>query len=50
MGVVDARFLFEFRPGHVVVALVAALLMALLGAWAPARIVARLDPAEVFRK
>ena len=50
MGVVDARFLFEFKPGHVVVALVAAFVMALLGAWAPARVVARLDPAEVFRK
>ena len=50
MGVVDPRFLFEFKPGHVAVALVAALLMALVGAWVPARIVARVDPAEVFRK
>lgn len=50
MGVVDPRFLFEFKPGHVLVALVAALAMALAGAWLPARIVARLDPAEVFRK
>ena len=50
MGVVDARFLFDFKPGHVLVALVAAVVMALAGAWAPARIVARLDPAEVFRR
>lgn len=50
MTALDPKYLFVFRPGHVLVVLAAALLMALAGAWGPARIVARLDPAEVFRK
>ena len=50
MTAIDPKFLFVFEPGHVAVALVAAVAMALAGAWAPARIVARLDPAEVFRR
>ena len=50
MTAADPKFLFVFKPGHVAVALVAATAMALAGAWAPARIIARLDPAEVFRK
>ena len=50
MTAIDPKYLFVFRPSHVAVALVAAAAMALAGAWAPARIVARLDPAEVFRK
>lgn len=50
MTAVDPKFLFVFRPAHVVIVLIAAGAMALAGAWAPARIVAKLDPAEVFRR
>lgn len=50
MTAVDPKYLFVFKPGHVAAVLVAAVAMALAGAWAPARIVARLDPAEVFRR
>ena len=50
MRAADPKFLFVFRPSHLAVALAAALAMALVGAWAPARIIARLDPAEVFRR
>ncbi len=50
MTAVDPKYLFVFKPAHVAVVLVAAIAMALAGAWAPARIVARLDPAEVFRR
>jgi putative ABC transport system permease protein len=50
MTALDPKYLFVFKPAHVAVVLVAAIAMALAGAWAPARIVARLDPAEVFRR
>ena len=50
MTALDPKYLFVFKPAHVAVILVAAIAMALAGAWAPARIVARLDPAEVFRR
>lgn len=44
------KFLFVFEGRHLLLAVAAAIGMALLGAWVPARIVARLDPAEVFRR
>ena len=44
------RFLFVFETRHLALAVVSALAMAVLGAWLPARVVARLDPAEVFRR
>jgi ABC-type lipoprotein release transport system permease subunit len=50
MTALDPKYLFVFKPAHVAVIVVAAIAMALAGAWAPARIVARLDPAEVFRR
>lgn len=50
MTAIDPKYLFVFKPAHLAVALIAAVAMALAGAWAPARIVARLDPAEVFRR
>ena len=50
MAALDPKYLFVFRPSHLLIALAAAFAMALAGAWAPARIVARLDPAEVFRR
>lgn len=44
------KFLFVSLPGHYVLTLVAALVMGLVGALVPARVIARLDPAEVFRR
>ena len=44
------KFLFVSLPGHYVLAVVAALVMGLAGALVPARVLARLDPAEVFRR
>lgn len=44
------KFLFVFEGRHLLLAIGAAVGMALLGAWIPARILARLDPAEVFRR
>jgi len=43
------KFLFVFAPGQLVLAAVGALVMALVGAWVPARLLGRVDPAEVFR-
>ena len=43
------QFRVEIEPGAVGVVLVASLLMALLAALIPARTIARLEPAEVFR-
>ena len=44
------KFVFVFEARYLFLMIVAAAGMALLGAWVPARIVARLDPAEVFRR
>jgi len=44
------QFLIIIEPSAVVQSLVAGLAMALLSALFPARMVARLAPAEVFRK
>ena len=43
------QFLVAIEPGAVGVVLAASLVMALLAALIPARTVARLEPAEVFR-
>ncbi|MFQ5434594.1 MAG: FtsX-like permease family protein, partial [Anaerolineae bacterium] len=43
-------FLIVLEPGAVITTSVSGLLMGLLAALLPARIVARLDPARVFRK
>jgi putative ABC transport system permease protein len=44
------KFLFVSLPGHYVLAVVAAIVMGVAGALVPARVLARLDPAEVFRR
>jgi putative ABC transport system permease protein len=44
------KFLFVSLPGHYVLAVAAAVVMGLAGALVPARVLARLDPAEVFRR
>ena len=44
------KFLFVSLPSHYVLVVIAALVMALVGALVPARVLARLDPAEVFRR
>lgn len=44
------KFLFVYLPSHLELMVAAAFAMALLGAIAPVRVLARLDPAEVFRR
>jgi putative ABC transport system permease protein len=44
------KFLFVYLPTHLELMVAAAFAMALLGAIAPVRVLARLDPAEVFRR
>src|SRR5512143_1277872 len=44
------QFLIVFESSAVLQALLAGLAMALFAAWFPARVIARLAPAEVFRK
>ncbi|MGB7588331.1 MAG: ABC transporter permease [Solirubrobacterales bacterium] len=44
------KFLFVYLPSHLELMVVAAFAMALFGALAPIRVLARLDPAEVFRR
>ena len=44
------KFLFVSLPWHYVLVVAAALVMGLVGALVPARVLARLDPAEVFRR
>ncbi len=44
------KFLFVYLPSHLELMVAAAFAMALLGALAPVRVLARLDPAEVFRR
>jgi putative ABC transport system permease protein len=44
------KFLFVSLPGHYVLAAVAAVVMGVAGALVPARVLAHLDPAEVFRR
>jgi putative ABC transport system permease protein len=44
------QFLIVFETSAVIQSLLAGLAMALFAAWFPARIIARLAPAEVFRK
>lgn len=52
-GAVEAaspKFLFVYLPSHLELMVAAAFAMALIGAIAPVRVLARLDPAEVFRR
>lgn len=44
------KFLFVSLPGHYVLVVAAALVMGLVGALVPARVLGHLDPAEVFRR
>jgi putative ABC transport system permease protein len=44
------KFLFVSLPSHYVLVVLAAFVMGLVGALVPARVLARLDPAEVFRR
>jgi putative ABC transport system permease protein len=44
------KFLFAYLPSHLTLMTIAAFAMALIGAVAPVRVLARLDPAEVFRR
>ena len=44
------KFLFVSVPSHYLVVLGAAFVMGLVGALVPARVLARLDPTEVFRR
>jgi putative ABC transport system permease protein len=44
------KFLFVYLPSHLELMVAAAFAMAMLGAIAPVRVLARLDPAEVFRR
>ena len=44
------KFLFVNLPSHYALVVAAAVLMGLVGALVPARVLARLDPAEVFRR
>lgn len=44
------KFLFVYLPSHLMLMTVAAFAMALIGAVAPVRVLARLDPVEVFRR
>ncbi len=44
------QFLIVFESGAVIQSLLAGLAMALFAAWFPARLIARLAPADVFRK
>ena len=50
MTALEPKYLFVFEPGHLVLALVASVAMGLAGALVPARMIARLDPVEVFRR
>ena len=50
MTALEPKYLFVFEPGHLLLALVAAAAMGLAGALVPARMIARLDPVEVFRR
>jgi putative ABC transport system permease protein len=43
------KFLFVELPGHYALLVIASLVMGLIGALVPVRLLARLDPAEVFR-
>lgn len=44
------KFLFVYLPSHLTLMVAAAFAMALIGALAPVRVLAQLDPAEVFRR
>lgn len=44
------KFLFVSLPSHYLLVVAAALVMAIVGALVPARVLARLDPGEVFRR
>jgi len=50
MTALEPKYLFVFEARHLAVAVGAAVAMALAGALVPARMIARLDPAEVFRR
>jgi putative ABC transport system permease protein len=47
---ISPKFLFVALPAHYVIVVVAALAMGLAGALVPIRVLARLDPQEVFRR
>lgn len=47
---VSPKFLFVALPAHYVILVAAALAMGLTGALVPVRVLARLDPQEVFRR
>jgi putative ABC transport system permease protein len=47
---ISPKFLFVALPAHYVIVVVAALVMGLAGALVPVRVLARLDPQEVFRR
>jgi putative ABC transport system permease protein len=47
---VSPKFLFVALPAHYAILVVAALAMGLAGALVPVRVLARLDPQEVFRR
>jgi putative ABC transport system permease protein len=47
---VSPKFLFVALPAHYVIVVAAALVMGLAGALVPVRLLARLDPQEVFRR
>jgi putative ABC transport system permease protein len=44
------KFLFVSLPSHLLLVAAAALVMGVIGALVPARVLARLDPAEVYRR
>ena len=50
MTAIEPKYLFVFEPGHLALAAVAAVGMGLAGALVPARLIAGLDPVEVFRR
>jgi putative ABC transport system permease protein len=47
---ISPKFLFVSLPGHYAILVAAALAMGLAGALVPVRVLARLDPQEVFRR
>jgi putative ABC transport system permease protein len=47
---VSPKFLFVSLPAHYLIVVAAALTMGLVGALVPVRVLARLDPQEVFRR
>lgn len=50
MTALEPKYLFVFESAHVALALVASVTMGLAGALVPARMIAGVDPVEVFRR